>query len=390
MNRFFCVPLTDEIRHATAGHSGYHSLWFLEQCPSYHVTGRNWPKSELDRFFKEGLLRHYMGIVSTYHADYAYENVEALIQTGRFRSYDYDLLTQLFSHLGLSETIGINRPIIEWVQEAKPWFSVITTLFDRVMQLDKLLSLGGDYQKIKQEIEALNQRLLASANRGQDPASLRYLQDELVAKDAELEKKQWVIYNWVRFACFEMSVFLKENHYDITLVTRHLPNFHLTIPPFAQDDTPVLMDASPIQDDVVSEERTQQDAMRDCFIPIADKVIQLRGFHGELAKAKALRLEQLLRRLNDTLVDPSQSIAVMRACCQNLLSRAIRDPILSHERHILRRVGIVLLNALHIISGGFLIKLALTGDAFFSHKTDTILKLEQISQQNAMRTDHPI
>ena len=390
MNRFFCVPLADEIRHATAGHSGYHSLWFIEQCPSYHVNGRNWPKSELDRFFKEGLLRHYMGIVSTYHADYAYENVETLIQTGRFRNYDYDLLTQLFSHLGLSETIGINRPIIEWVQDDKPWFSVITTLFDRVMQLDKLLSLGGEYQKIKQEIEVLNKRLQASPNRDQDSASLRLLQNELLAKDAELEKKQWIIYNWVRFASFEIREFLKENKYDIGLVTQHLPGFQLTIPPFAQDDIPVLLSAAPIKEDVVSQERTQQDAMHDCFIPIVNKIIQLRGFHGELAKAKVLQLEQLLRRLNDTLVDPSQSIAVMQACCQNLLSTAIRDPILSHERHILRRVGIVLLNALHIISGGFLIKLALTGDAFFSHKTDTIAKLEQISQQNAMRIDHLI
>ena len=210
---FKLVSLTDEIRNATLGKSPFYSDRFRRYCTSYHQNGRNWPDNDLKEFFSDGLLQHYVTKTGGYDFEYLYKNFEYVNWNNPERdNYDKDRCMWLMRGLEINQ------------EEAKQLAPVLGKLFEKIKRMDSILSLGGQFQKLKQEIEFMN-TLIKPENVDMSDGDKEHLVKEILNRDRQLDALQLELYNRIRYFSFELKQFIHQHHCDPKEIRTNVSQF---------------------------------------------------------------------------------------------------------------------------------------------------------------------
>ncbi len=212
---FELLPLTEDARSATQGHSGYHSTLFRQECSPYHQGGYLWRPQRLERFFNEGLLQHYLSTLSGYDLVYGYTDNLTYFQNhpSRCRQYDVNKYKKLFSYFGLNSQSLTRETLAETPdlrQQIKKVHLTSQKYFALIKDIPVLSVLGGEYQRLKQLAEQYSHKM-----RIDDGFRTEKNQGELYAIDRVMEHCQFLVFNLMRFYLYEMKQYISE-HVDLS------------------------------------------------------------------------------------------------------------------------------------------------------------------------------
>jgi hypothetical protein len=216
-------PLTTKQREATIGKGLQYSLWFRSKCAEYHRSGDTWQYKDLELFFVQGLLRHYISETIGYQFDYNYamwlEQDLANAQTSTSDEGNFAFIQQAFQ---LEQNLS--------PQEIARYANLLKVLIQNFCDKSPdLLRLGTIFQKKKIEEEKLS--IFIEKNSSRQNISDKLLQ-QVYALDKELDIIQQIIYHWVQDGMSKLLDFVKKK----TLSEIHVEAFAPSPPQFLQNE----------------------------------------------------------------------------------------------------------------------------------------------------------
>jgi hypothetical protein len=166
------VKLSILQREATFGTGQYYSEWFHRMCASYHQGGDEWSDDRLQRFFVEGLLRHYIGEEIAYDFTYNYEmwgypeyRIEytarsAITGQEESRREDHEIIPTYYDRTKFAPiAIVFNLDLSTPIQNLVPYARILGQYLKELSENKTLLKLGGDFQKQKVVTEKMETAL---------------------------------------------------------------------------------------------------------------------------------------------------------------------------------------------------------------------------------------
>lgn len=207
---FQYLSLNEKTRTATTGGSSYHSfLKFRPSCPDYHRNGFQWSTDKLEQFFSDGLLQHYAATVSPFDFEYNYQQRYEETDVKLFK-YEIRKFQRIFNFLGINTHIS-HEEKHHWLRE------VIEPLFAEIKSLKLLLKCGAVFQLLKQlgeQHNSLREKLCGGS-----------IKEQRLSIDRQLETIQCFIYNWTRFFCKEVQLFVQAHKSDLNLLKDNVKHF---------------------------------------------------------------------------------------------------------------------------------------------------------------------
>lgn len=219
---FTMKALTTSLRDAAFDSGSYYSQDFKSLCPEYHKEGRNWTDSALKRFFAKGLLQHYVATLSGYDVE-APQNYSHMSANSTRINPNVQLLFIVFA-----------IPLPQQKAQPRQWVALIAKALAMCKEQDPLLTLGANFQRLKQALEHLQSRINATTRHEVDPLNTYLDQAARLTYqiDACLDRMQHAIYNAVRYFIEEIKDFFDACDFDVVLINKNLESFKPTAPTF--------------------------------------------------------------------------------------------------------------------------------------------------------------
>jgi hypothetical protein len=209
--------LSETLYHAAGGTSEYYSPKFVGLCTEYHSNGRLWMQHELEDFFQEGLLQHYIGKVSGINLnktaaylddpdsflEHIYDQEHGLNTTDSdtAREAPWDVSTMIGEHFG------------DDTEKKKRFVDTVLKLVNKIKTIPILLKKGGDFQRLKQFNEAYQKEIDANIAAG-NPSLNQGLNRQVNQNNAEMNRLQLEIYNWVEYFYADLKEFIHSDRFD--------------------------------------------------------------------------------------------------------------------------------------------------------------------------------
>jgi hypothetical protein len=210
--KFVAVPLTEKIRVATQGTGPFYSIAFRDHCHEYHATGASWSQTQLERFFQDGLLQHYIGEISG-------------INLGResfYRRNPSEFYDNIYHKNPAWIPVELQSRILE--KDDKRFVKVVIQLILKIKTLPILMKKGGDFQRLKQFNEVYGKKIDANAATGNFLDNVSLMKKALI-NDKEMDALQYEIYNWVNHFYVEVHNFICSEQFDWVDLERNVDKF---------------------------------------------------------------------------------------------------------------------------------------------------------------------
>ncbi len=205
------VLLNEELVGATSGRSGFHSQTFRNQVDGYHRRGDTWTDKAFQLFFAEGLLQHYVAIITKFDFQY---NPQNLLNPLKLYHYEIEYIYCLYESFRIDEKFDVDDH--DSIKKATQWLELIGDLFNKLKKVPQLLDVGGRYQKIK----VLNEKLLNAIYEEQNVEAKQSLEKNIYQNDREMDSLQkHILFHVIEFG-YQVKEFLAEKTYNLDQIKK--------------------------------------------------------------------------------------------------------------------------------------------------------------------------
>jgi len=216
----FTVKLpSDLIQKAKLGQSEFYSDYFRKYSKEYHRNGLNWSDIDLQRFFSEGLLRYYIGIITGYQFDYDYIEVDLQCPANygnKIPDIDYKRNSNEARQVLANKVFRKNID----PQDIPDYLVKLRSIIEIFIKNKYLLRLGSDFQGIKLVVEDIGHKM--NKYRGYDkakyedlPEPYKKLKGYLSYYEPLVDKIQAVIFFWVMDFSYKLIPIMHKHVFDM-------------------------------------------------------------------------------------------------------------------------------------------------------------------------------
>jgi hypothetical protein len=237
--KFTDYPRLDSVsRDAMGGGSPLYSQAFAEASKTYHGNGRNWEQDKLEKFFSDGLLQYYVGMVSGFDFDcqqpssmpdtkHLNVRINLFPPTGERPTSPRVGIWNTFLFATLCLGPSMNKEKTDTITtQISPWIPVVSEIFSKIKSIPFLLKIGAEFQRLKQH----NEHLQYAQN-----VNSRKPYSDVFENEREMEMLQTAIVWWVHDYVRQLKKFISDNNYNLEDVKSKLNEFVPNDPPFVDD-----------------------------------------------------------------------------------------------------------------------------------------------------------